>query len=126
MKSKSIVFWVATGIVGFSLLTGGIGDLFRFGPVEEGMTHLGYPPYVMTILGVWKLLAVMALLAPGYPRLKEWAYAGAFFDFSGAVVSHLAAGEPAGKMLAPLVFATLTLVSWRLRPQARMLGAFPT
>jgi hypothetical protein len=126
MKSKAIAFWVATGIVGFSLVSGGIGDLFRFAPVEEGMTHLGYPPYVMTILGGWKLLAVLALLAPGYPRLKEWAYAGAFFDFSGAVASHLAAAEPLVKIIAPLLFATLTLVSWRLRPASRMLGAFRT
>jgi len=126
MKTKSIMFWVATGIVCFSLFTGSLGDLFRFAPVEDGMTHLGYPPYVMTILGVWKLLAVLAILAPGFPRLKEWAYAGAFFDFSGAVASHLAAAEPLVKILAPLLFAALTLVSWRLRPQPRMLGAFRT
>jgi hypothetical protein len=67
---------------------------------------------------------VLAILPPGHLRLKEWAYAGAFFDFSGAVASHRFAAEPLVKIVAPLLFAALTLVSWRLRPQHRILGAF--
>lgn len=121
MKTKSIGFWLSTGIVAFSLFAGGIGDLLRFDQVAEGMGRLGYPPYVMTIIGVWKLLGALVILAPGCPRLKEWAYAGAFFDFSGAVASHVFVGE-LGKVFAPGLFAALTLVSWRLRPASRVLG----
>ena len=70
---------------------------------------------MLRILGVWKVLGALALATPGWPRLKEWAYAGALFDFSGAVVSHLAVGDPMGKAIAPLVFAVLTMASWALR-----------
>src|SRR5262245_20133907 len=81
--------------------------------------HLGYPPYFMTILGVWYVLAGVALLAPRLPHVKEWAYAGLVFNYTGAAASHLAAGDGASTLIAPVVFMGLTLASWALRPPSR-------
>src|SRR5262249_44407516 len=85
------------------------------------ITHLGYPPYFMTILGVWYVLAGVALVASRFPRLKEWAYAGLFFNCTGAVASHLAAGDPARTLIGPIVFTGLVVASWALRPSSRRL-----
>jgi hypothetical protein len=82
------------------------------------MIGLGYPPYFATILGTAKLLAAAALLTPGVPRLKEWAYAGILINMTGACASHLAAGDPLTTIIAPGTFAVTALTSWRLRPLA--------
>lgn len=119
MKTKT--YWVTTGLVCLSMFWGGLGDLLRLDTIAEGMGRLGYPPYVMTIIGVWKVLATLALLAPRYPRLKEWAYAGVIIDLTGAVASHACANE-LGHMISPLVLAGLALVSWATRPASRVLG----
>ncbi|MGZ5970135.1 MAG: DoxX family protein, partial [Polyangiales bacterium] len=87
-----------------------------------GMGKLGYPAYFATILGTWKLLGAVAIVAPRYPRLKEWAYAGIMFDLTGASLSHLASGDPAGKVVTPLVLLGLAAASWALRPSKRVLG----
>ena len=84
--------------------------------------HLGYPAYVMTILGVWYFLAGVVLLSPGLPRLKEWTYAGLIFNCTGAAASHLAAGDAPVFLVAPIVFAGLTVASWVLRPRSSVLG----
>jgi uncharacterized membrane protein YphA (DoxX/SURF4 family) len=126
MKTKTIGYWVTTAIVAFVLLSGGAAELAHRKETLEGMAHLGYPLYFTMILGFWKLLGGIALLAPRFPRLKEWAYAGAFFDLTGAAVSHAARGDDAGHLIWPLVFAALVVASWALRPQSRTLGAlFP-
>ncbi len=83
--------------------------------------QLGYPPYLLNILGFWKVLGAVAVLVPGLPRLKEWAYAGFFFDLTGAAASHTFAGDDAGKVLAPLFFLALVAASWALRPASRRL-----
>lgn len=119
MKRKT--YWVTTGLVCLSMFWGGLGDLLRLGTIAEGMGRLGYPPYVMTIIGVWKVLATLALLAPRTPRLKEWAYAGVVIDLTGAVVSHAWCNE-LGHMVSPFVLACLALVSWATRPPGRVLG----
>ena len=121
-SSGRIAYWVATILVCAELLTGGSMDLLRTHYVVGIMTRLGYPLYVLTILGVWKILGIPALLAPGLPRLKEWAYAGIFFDMSGALFSHAICGEFSAT-LAPIVIAGLAMVSWQLRPQSRTCGA---
>lgn len=121
-KGQTITYWVTTAIVVFVLIGGGIGDLIRPAQLVEGMRHLGYPDYVMTLLGIWKVCGGSVLLAPRLPRLKEWAYAGAFIDFSSAVASHIASGDGASVWWRPLLFAVLTLVSWQLRPASRKLG----
>jgi hypothetical protein len=83
------------------------------------MTHLGYPLYFLTLLGVWKLLGVIAILVPKFPLLKEWTYAGFFFAMSGAVVSHVASGDEALECFGPSLLIVLTVLSWHFRPADR-------
>ena len=126
MKMKAIGYWTTTAIIAFVLLSGGAAELAHRRETIEGMAHLGYPLYFTMILGFWKLLGGIALLAPRFPRLKEWAYAGAFFDLTGAAVSHAARGDDTAHLIWPLVFAALVVISWALRPQSRALGTlFP-
>jgi uncharacterized membrane protein YphA (DoxX/SURF4 family) len=122
-RSRIIYYWIATGLVVLPFVSGGVGDILLLKPVTEGMTLLGYPDYFCVLLGVWKVLGAAALLIPRSPRLKEWAYAGIFFDLSGAVVSHLAAGESAVKTIGPLIIIGLVVASWLLRPLSRKLPA---
>ncbi|MCQ3975224.1 MAG: DoxX family protein [Anaerolineae bacterium] len=91
----------------------------RLPPFIGIIRHLGYPAYFMTIIGVWYMLAGVALLVPRFPRLKEWAYAGLIFNYTGAAASHLAVGDGAGMLVAPIIFTGLTVASWTLRPPAR-------
>jgi uncharacterized membrane protein YphA (DoxX/SURF4 family) len=119
--TRRIAYWLATGLTAFVFLSGGVADLARPGFVMEGMTHLGYPAYFVAVLGAWKVLGGVAVLVPGLPRLKEWAYAGMAFDLTGAAASHAAVGDPAGKAIAPLVILGIVLASWALRPEGRRL-----
>jgi uncharacterized membrane protein YphA (DoxX/SURF4 family) len=127
-SSKMIGYWAITIIVALELLVGGVTDLVHGRevlvvgqPVVLVLAPLGYPVYLLTILGVWKLLGAIALLAPRFPRLKEWAYAGTFFEMTGAAASHVARGDNASA-LGLLIFAALILASWALRPPSRTLG----
>jgi uncharacterized membrane protein YphA (DoxX/SURF4 family) len=119
MKTRDIAYWVTTGLTAFVFLSGGVADVAQPDFVMEGMTHLGYPAYFVTILGVWKVLGGVAVLAPRFPRLKEWAYAGMFFDLSGASASHAAVGDPAAKIVTPLIILGIVTASWSLRPESR-------
>ena len=121
MKRKTIWYWVSTGLVAFALVSGGLVDLARPRVVVEGMARIGYPLYFLTLVGLWKVLGGLALVWPGLPRLKEWAYAGVFFVMTGAAVSHAVCGEM-GYVIAPTVLALLNVMSWALRPENRMLG----
>lgn len=133
MKTKMIGYWVTTIIVVIELLVGGVADLvhgpvllFAGDPVAPVLAQLGYPVYLLTILAVWKLLGAIALLLPRFPRLKEWAYAGTFFEMTVAAASWAARGGGMGDLIWPLAFAVLTLASWALRPPGRALGVlFP-
>jgi hypothetical protein len=122
MSKRAIGFWAATGLLATELVTGGILELCHsnvaFGIVMT-INHLGYPIYVLNILGVWKLLGAVALLVPRFPILKEWAYAGVTFNMTGAVVSHLCSGDDVAKVLPPLMLLAVTAVSWALRPASR-------
>ena len=122
MKTKTVLYWVTTSLVASELLWGAEWDLTRQPHVVAVFVHLGYPLYLLTILGVWKVLGGMVLLVPRFTRLKEWAYAGAFFEMSGALLSHVARGDPASEFGVPLAFSVLTLTSWALRPPERTLG----
>ncbi len=122
MRVRVVGYWATTAILGFVLLTGGVAQLARLPQNVEGMLHLGYPVYLTTILGLWKVLGAVALLAPRLPRLKEWAYAGAFFLLTGAAASHVAAGDEAARFVWPLLFALVAVASWALRPPSRSLG----
>jgi len=117
-----IAYWIATALTAFVFLSGGAVDVARPLGALQGMTHLGYPPYFMVILGVWKLLGGIVVLAPGFPRLKEWAYAGMLFDLTGATASHASVGDPIHKIVIPLIILCIVMASWALRPKSRKLG----
>jgi uncharacterized membrane protein YphA (DoxX/SURF4 family) len=123
-KTSKIIYWIATVWLALGMVATASGQLIRMkegqGAVDS-LEHLGYPVYLLTILGVWKILGTVAVLVPGFPRLKEWAYAGFFFAMSGAVYSHLAVGDGLTAMLPALLLTVLTLVSWYLRPEGRRL-----
>ena len=116
MNKRQIAYWITTALASLAFFAGGFSDLFGAAAVVEGLRHLGYPAYFATILGVWKVLGAAALLAPVPPRLKEWAYAGMFFDLTGAAASHAFVGDGAGPVLTPLVVLGLVMASWALRP----------
>jgi uncharacterized membrane protein YphA (DoxX/SURF4 family) len=122
MKTRLIAYWVTTALTAFAFLAGGASDLARPAELMKGMAELGYPDYVVTILGVWKVLGAIAVLAPGLSRLKEWAYAGMFFDLSGAAASHAAVGDPVAKIVTPLIILGIVIASWALRPESRKLN----
>jgi uncharacterized membrane protein YphA (DoxX/SURF4 family) len=121
MNAKTIAYWVTTALTAFVFLGGGVADVLQPADVVKGMTDLGYPTYVATILGVWKILGGFAVLAPRLPRLKEWAYAGMTFDLIGASASHAAVGDPAAKVATPLIILGIVTASWVLRPESRTL-----
>ena len=102
---------------------GGVWDILRVPQVRGLIERLGYPLYFLTILGIWKLLGAIALIVPRFPRPKEWAYAGVFFDLTGAIASLTASGlADAGTMAYPIFMMGVAIASWALRPQSRRLG----
>lgn len=129
MRIKMIGYWATTIIIALELVTGGAADLLRGRallvagpPVVNALVQLGYPTYLLTILGFWKVLGAVALLAPGFQRLKEWAYAGIVFEMTGAAASWAACGDKGSNLIASCIFALLAIASWALRPQSRTLG----
>jgi len=126
VKAKSIAYWTTTILVALPIGSGGVAQLARLPGTVNGFVHiLGYPLYFVTILGFWKVAGAIAILVPRFPRLKEWAYAGIFFDLTGAAASIAAVGgygAYAFHILAPLFIAGLTVASWALRPPGRTIG----
>ncbi|MAQ16370.1 MAG: hypothetical protein CMN30_16465 [Sandaracinus sp.] len=120
-KAKLAAYWITTALVAAAFLLGGFADITGAEPVLESMERLGYPVYFGVILGVWKLLGALAIVAPGTGRLKEWAYAGIAFDLTGAAASHAFAGDPAGEAVPALVLLVLAAASYALRPTSRRL-----
>jgi hypothetical protein len=121
VTAKSIAYWVTTGILVLAILSGGIAELARRPETIDGMKQLGYPLYFVMIIGLWKLLALVALLAPGFARVKEWAYAGIFFNMTGAAVSHFVCHAAAWHVVVTASFAALAVISSALRPTGRAL-----
>ncbi|MBO0932645.1 DoxX family protein [Fibrella aquatilis] len=120
-ERKHIGYWVVTGLLLFGMVAGGIAQISHVKVNVDGMIRLGYPLYTMRVLGIWKLAGAVVLVLPGYALLKEWAYAGFFFLLTGAVMSHIAAGDTFFQWVAPLIFSILTVLSWYLRPANRRL-----
>jgi uncharacterized membrane protein YphA (DoxX/SURF4 family) len=118
-KRNKIIYWISTVWLALGMLSTGIVQLLK--PEEETakIMHLGYPVYFLTILGVWKILGVAAVLVPKFPRLKEWAYAGFFFAMSGAAISHIALGDSVSEIFPSLLLLVLTAASWYFRPANR-------
>src|SRR5437762_13909843 len=125
-KRNKIIYWIATIWLALGMVSTGAVQLFRGKEGQGGLdmiTHLGYPVYLLTILGVWKILGVIAVLIPRFPLLKEWAYAGFFFAMSGAVFSHLAIGDPMNEIFPSFLLLILTVVSWYFRPENRKISS---
>jgi uncharacterized membrane protein YphA (DoxX/SURF4 family) len=116
---RTVAYWTTTAVVAVECFVGGVMGALHLEPYKGVITHLGYPLYFMTILGVCYVSAGIALLAPRFPRLKEWAYAGLTFIYTGAIASHIWVGDDAKSLIGPLIFLVLAVASWALRPQAR-------
>ena len=125
MRTKVIAYWATTIPLALELLIGGEWDLTHQPHVVQVVAHLGYPVYLLTILGLWKLPAGIALVAPRLARLKEWAYAGAFFEMTGAAASHAAKGDSMVDLIGPVIIASFTVISSdsATKPHAR--SSFP-
>ena len=115
-KRDKIIYWIATIWLSLGMVATGIVQLMQHEEELKMFSRLGYPTYLLTLLGVWKILGVMAILMPRLPLIKEWAYAGFFFAMSGAIVSHLANGDPTKELFGPTLLLLLTVISWYFRP----------
>src|SRR5215510_4863744 len=122
--TRSIGYWMTTGLVVFAMFSGGIAELAHRPETIDGMKQLGYPVYFVMILGFWKLLGSAALVVPGIPRVKEWAYAGIFFNMTGAAVSHLVCHDAVWHVGVTVGLAALAVGSWALRPASRTIGRY--
>ncbi|MCC8425940.1 DoxX family protein [Mucilaginibacter sp. UR6-11] len=121
-KRNKIIYWIATIWLALGMLSTGAVQLLKAKAGAGGLdsiTHLGYPAYFLTILGVWKILGAITVLIPKFGLVKEWAYAGFFFIMTGAVFSHLAGGDGAKEFFGPILLLILTVVSWYFRPADR-------
>jgi hypothetical protein len=118
-KRQLIWYWIITALLSFFIVSGGLMQALLVKGVIQGFKPLGYPIYFISLIGIWKVLGVMAILIPNFKLLKEWAYAGLFFTMTGAVISHIAAGDLHPQIIAPVVLAIFTVLSWYLRPADR-------
>ncbi len=121
-KRKKIIYWFFTIWLALGMVSTGAVQLLKGKEGAGGVdmiTHLGYPVYLLTLLGIWKILGVIALLIPKFSLLKEWAYAGLFFLTTGAIFSHIASGEPISQIFPALLLLILTAASWFFRPADR-------
>ena len=126
MNAKNIAYWFITIVLAFCILSGGAAEALHYQANVDGIVmRLGYPLYFLTLIGIWKVLGAIVILVPRLPRLKEWAYAGIFFNVTGAAFSHAAVGDYgvyAFHVLINLFFAALVIASWALRPSGRVVG----
>ena len=122
-KRDKIIYWIATLWLALGMTSTGIVQLLQTKEEIDLMNGLGYPVYFLTIIGIWKLLGTIAILLPKFPLVKEWAYAGFFFNMSGAIFSHVAMGHGGLDLFGPALLIVLTAVSWYFRPAERRLVA---
>ena len=120
-KRDKIIYWIATIWLALGMTSTAIVQLIGMEDEVQNFDSLGYPHYLMTIIGTWKLLGVITILLPKTSLLKEWAYAGFFFAMSGALVSHIISGHGGLNIFGPSLLLVLTIVSWCFRPASRKL-----
>ena len=119
-KRNLIIYWIATSLMSFGMLGSGLAQIFHAKEMVDLIVPLGYPLYLLYIIGVWKILGVTVILMPGFKLLKEWAYAGFFFVMTGAFVSHLASGDHSLKgIIGPFMQTIFIILSWYFRPADR-------
>lgn len=123
MNVRNAAFWATTSLTSLALAAGGLGQLTASPEMMTSFAKLGYPAYLMSLLGAWKVLGALAIAVPRFARLKELAYAGVLFLTTGAAYSHAMSGDPAGKIVPPLVILALATASYVLRPASRIVGA---
>jgi uncharacterized membrane protein YphA (DoxX/SURF4 family) len=116
---NKIIYWTSTILVVLGMLPGGLGQIFHAKWSLDLVRLLGYPEYLLTIIGTWKVLGGIVLLIPRFSLIKEWAYAGFFIAMSGAIFSHLASAESMNKIIFPLALIILIVLSWSYRPADR-------
>ena len=121
-RVRTIVYWACTSAIAAEAIVGGVLDLVGYGPYLSGLTDLGYPAFLATIMGPAKIASGVIILAPGLPRLKEWAYAGIVVNMLGAAASLILAGRGFANAVPPLVLAAVAVVSWATRPTDRRLA----
>lgn len=119
IRRNKIIYWISTLWLALGMASTGIVQLFKVKSETDFIINMGYPVYLLTVLGIWKILGVIAVLIPKFIVLKEWAYAGFFFCMSGAIFSHIAVGHAVKEISGPLLLLVLTLVSWYFRPASR-------
>lgn len=123
-KGKLIIYWIATALLSFGMLGSGLAQIFHAQEMINLIVPLGYPLYFLYIIGVWKVLGVIAILVPGFKLVKEWAYAGLFFVMTGALISHLASGHYSiGELIGPFMQTIFIIISWYCRPASRKIIA---
>lgn len=121
---RQVIYWTATALLSFGMLGSGFAQLLHAKDMVNLVTPLGYPVYFLSIIGVWKILGVVAILVPGLKLVKEWAYAGFFFVMTGALISHLAVGDDGVKeIIGPFMQTVFVILSWYFRPESRKLSA---
>lgn len=115
-KRNKTIYWIVTVFLSVAMLAGGIQQMLQVGGYNEIATQLGYPLYLLSIIGVWKILGVIAILQQKFFLLKEWAYAGFFFAMSGAATSHIIVGHSFAEVLPSLILLLVTISSWYFQP----------
>lgn len=118
MKALTLIGWILTGLMATLMLLAAVPDVLRLPNAVSVFEHLGYPPYLLVFLGTAKMLGIAAVLVPGVPRLKEWAFAGLTFDLSGALYSHMSVGDPPNVWMPAAVGLALmagSYAAYRLR-----------
>lgn len=126
MNAKQIGYWVSLVLFSLAMGFGGVADLLKSPEILDSLKKLGYPEYLGLILGVWKIGGVIAILLPRLGLLKEWAYAGFFFDLTGASISHVMVQDDMPKVIIPLVILAIGGCSWWLRPESRRVASYKT
>ena len=123
-KRKLIIYWVATGLLAFGMLVSGLQQIFHAKGMVDLIVPLGYPLYLLYIIGIWKIFGVITILIPGFKLVKEWAYAGFFFAMTGALASHLACGDHSVKgIIGPFFQIVFIIFSWYFRPASRKINS---
>ena len=123
-RATKIMYWVTTVLVATAFFVTGVGNLVPVAHIARDMSHLGYPPYFLYVLGTWKILGAIVIVLPKVPRLKEWAYAGMAFDLTGAAFSRAASGDSVITVIVPVAISILVVTSWALRPEKATLVRF--
>jgi uncharacterized membrane protein len=118
-KRNKIIYWIATGWLALGMTSTGIVQLLKMEEEVANFSRLGYPEYLMTLIGIWKLLGVVAILVPNFTLIKEWAYAGFFFAMTGAIISHVVVGDSFMELFGPTLLLVLAALSWYFRPAER-------